>query len=499
MASAKGRIHGAGLGASMGWVLWFLFWESKYNFSKMTGLFGIVSKGGCAKKLFLGADYHSHLGTQFGGMAVLDDEGVINKKIHDIRQSQFKSKFYDEITTLPGKSGIASINGSHPQPLVFSSRFGMFAIATTGLVTNKEELVEEAVSGGATFSESVDGEINTTELVAKLITKGGSIPDGISAMFSKIEGSISLLLLNSDGIYAGVDTSGRFPLSIAKGKGGWAAASETCAFPNLGYTTKKYVCAGEILLLTSKGVKTVRENGCKGGKICSFLWIYTGFPASSYHGINAETVRERCGAALAKKDKVSADMVSGVPDSGVAHAIGYALESKIPYRRPLVKYTPGYGRSYIPPSQEIRDQIALMKLIPNADVISGKRIILCEDSIVRGTQLKNYTINKLYDNKAKEVHVRVACPPLMFPCVYNVSTKTTEELAARKAIARLEGKKSENVEKYLKSGSKEYEKMVEAVRKDIGVTTLAYLGLEEMVKAIGLPREKLCTHCWSGK
>ncbi len=465
----------------------------------MTGLFGVISKGGCAKKLFLGADYHSHMGTLFGGMAVLDDRGVINKKIHDIRQSQFKSKFYDEIQHLEGKSGIASVNGSNPQPLIFNSRFGMFAMSTTGLVTNKKRLVDEAVMDGATFSESIDGEVNTTELVAKMISKGDSVADGIARTFSKIEGSLSLLLLSVDGIYAAVDDRGRFPLSIAKGKDGWAIASETCAFPNLGYKTRKYVGSGEVVLITPKGMRTIKKGGGKPGRICSFLWIYTGFPASSYHGVNAEVVRERCGAALASRDTVRADMVSGVPDSGVAHAIGYALKSKIPFRRPLVKYTPGYGRSYLPPSQEVRNQIALMKLIPNEDIIAGRSIILCEDSIVRGTQLKSYTIKKLYENKAREVHVRVACPPLMFPCVYNVSTKTIEELAARKAIARMEGGNGKDIGKYLDPRSKEYKRMVDAVRRDIGVTTLSYLTLDEMLDAIGLPREKLCTYCWNGR
>jgi len=466
----------------------------------MTGLFGVISTGTCAKTLFLGADYHSHLGTLFGGMAVLNDKGVINKKIHDIQQSQFKSKFYDEVAHLPGKWGIASINGNQPQPLVFNSRFGMFALSTTGLVTNKKELVEALVLDGATFSESVDGEINTTELVAKIIAKDDSVVAGISGLFSKIKGSLSLVLLNSDGIYAAVDHCGRFPLSIAEGDNGWAVASETCAFPNLGFKIKKYVGPGEVVLIFPGGMKTLNGGNHTNGKICSFLWIYTGFPASSYDGVNAEVVRERCGASLAKNDKVCADMVSGVPDSGVAHAIGYAIQSGLPYRRPLVKYTPGYGRSYTPPTQEIRNQIALMKLIPNADIIAGKRIILCEDSIVRGTQLKSYTIKKLYDNKAKEVHVRVACPPLMFPCIYNVSTKTIDELAARKAIARLEGKKATDVtKKYLDPTTDEYKKMVENVRKDIGVTTLTYLGLNDMLDAIGLPKERLCTHCWNGE
>lgn len=464
----------------------------------MSGLFGVLSEGDCSEKLFLGVDYHSHLGTEYGGMAVIQDGGIIKKKIHEIGHSQFKSKFYTEYKDLKGHAGVGVISDSNEQPLVFESKFGCFALVTNGLIENKQELASELIKGGETFSEfSIEG-VNTTELVATLINKGESIVSGINHVFDKIRGSVSLLLLNDDGIYAARDRYGRFPLIVAKSGEAWAVASESCAFPNLGLSVEKYVGPNEVVLVTKDGMKTMNKVK-KGNKICSFLWIYTGFPASNYEGINAEVVRERCGRALARNDKVNADFVAGVPDSGTAHAVGYAIESKLPFRRPLVKYTPGYGRSYIPPSQEIRDRIALMKLIPNGDIINGKSIIICEDSIVRGTQLKNYTITKLFDSKAKEVHVRVACPPLMYPCRFNLSTKSIKELAARRAIADLEGKESEDVGGYVDQESAKYGKMVDWIRDDLGVTSLNYQRLDDMVDAIGIPRERLCLYCWNGQ
>ncbi|MFH1056027.1 MAG: amidophosphoribosyltransferase [Candidatus Altiarchaeota archaeon] len=464
----------------------------------MSGVFGVVSKGSCSDMLFLGIDYQSHLGTQYGGMAVLGRDGAIHKKIHNIEQSQFKSKFYEDYSRLVGWAGIGVISDSNEQPLVFESKLGTYALSTNGRIDNKEQLADELIRGSSIFSESSQGEVNTTELVAKYISKADSIVEGIDRFFDKMTGSLCILLLNKDGIYAARDRQGRFPLIIGKGKHSWAVASESCAFHNLGLETMKYVGPNEIVLLTKSGMKSVQKEG-KRNKICSFLWIYTGFPTSSYEGINAEVVRERCGRALAKKNNVHADMVAGVPDSGIAHAIGYAMESRLPYRRPIVKYTPGYGRSYTPPSQKTRDQIALMKLVPNKDIIAGKSIILCEDSIVRGTQLRNYTIKKLFRSGAKEVHVRVACPPLMFPCIFNLSTKTIAELAARKAIKAMEGSDGKNLEEYLNPDSQKHKKMVEWIRRDLEVSSLIYQRLDDMTDAIGLPKEKLCLYCWTGK
>jgi len=341
--------------------------------------------------------------------------------------------------------------------------------------------------------------VNTTELIAKLINQGSSLIDGIEKMFDAIDGSCSLLLLNKDGVYAARDRMGYTPLTIGKRDDVWAVASETSAFPNLEFKAQKYLNPGEIVLLTEKGLVD-KKKGKDANQICAFLWIYTGFPASTYEDINVEVVRERCGRYLAKKDKdIEVDVVSGVPDSGSAHAIGYAMESKKPYRRPLVKYTPGYGRSYTPSSQEMRDLIARMKLIPIRDIISGNRIVICEDSIVRGTQLKNFTVNKLWDCGAKEVHVRPACPPLMFPCKFCLSTRSIHELAARKAIKDLEGKDIEDISEYLDCNSPKHKKMVDWITRDLKVTTIRYQTIDDMVKAIGLPKEKLCTYCWNGE
>jgi len=463
----------------------------------MSGIFGVVSKGDCSNALFLGTDYHSHLGIQYGGLAVHSEKKII-KRIHNISRSQFKSKFFGDIEEMKGNAGIGVISDKYAQPLIFQSKLGLFAICTNGLIENEDELISELIGEGAFFNELANGTTNATELVAKLVCQGDSIVDGIDHMFKKIEGSISLLLLNKDGVYAARDRHGHTPLVIGEGKDSWAVASESCSFPNLGLKTKKFIGPGEIVLLNENGFRSVKGDG-ELNRICAFLWIYTGFPTSSYEGINTELVRENCGRALARNDDVEADLVAGVPDSGIAHAIGYAMESGLPYRRPLVKYTPGYGRSYTPPSQEIRDQIAFMKLIPSVDVINGNKIILCEDSIVRGTQLKNFTLKKLFNSGAKEVHVRPACPPLMFPCKFNISTRTKEELVARRAIKAIEGKDIKDVSEYLNPDSEKYKKMVEWIRKDIGATSLKYQHLDDMIKAIGLPKEKLCLYCWTGE
>jgi len=464
----------------------------------MSGLFGVVSENNCVSNLYYGTDYHSHLGTEYGGIAFIDERGMPVKKIHDIANSQFKSKFYEGSDAIKSNLGIGVISDKDPQPLSFESKFGPFAICCAGLITNKEILVNELINKGISFSEISNGEINTTELVANLINQGENIIDGIEKMQDKIEGSISLLVLTKDGIYCARDKNGVTPLVIGKNKGEIAVASETCSFPNLGYNIKKFIDPAEIVFISKEGVE-VRKDGNALNKICAFLWIYTGFPASTYEGVNVEKVRENCGRYLAMRDNVDVDLVSGVPDSGIAHAIGYAMESKKPYRRVLLKYTPGYGRSYTPLSQDVRDRIALLKLITNKEITQGNRIILCEDSIVRGTQLKNFAITKLKNAGVKEVHVRPACPPLMFPCIYNLSTRSIHELAARKAIKSLEGKDVEDVSEYLDHTTKKYQKMVDWIARDLGVTSLKYQLLDDMVKAIGLPKNKLCLYCWTGK
>jgi len=464
----------------------------------MSGIFGVVSKGNCVETLFYGTDYHSHLGTEFGGMAVFGDE--FSRQIRDISQSQFKSKLYDGYQYMKGNKGIGVISDLDEQPIYLNSKFGPFSIATNGFVENAEELAEQLLQKGISFSEVSKRTVNATELVAKLISQGDNIIDGIDKMFNAIEGSCSLLLLNEDGVYAARDRCGYTPLVIGRRKDAWAVTSETSAFPNNDFKVVKHLDPGEIILINDEGIMQKRPGSRDVDQICAFLWIYTGFPASNYEGINTEIVREKCGRYLAKHDKdIDVDVVSGVPDSGCAHGLGYAMESGKPFRRPLVKYTPGYGRSYTPPSQEKRDLIAKMKLIPIKDVIEGNSIVVCEDSIVRGTQLKNFTIKKLWDCGAKEIHARPACPPLMFPCRFNLSTRSISELAARKAIRDLEGHDLKDVSEYLDHKSEKYKQMVKWIAGDLGVTTLRYQTVDDMVKAIGRPKEKLCLYCWTGK
>jgi len=462
----------------------------------MSGIVGVVSKKDCRTDLFYATDYHSHLGTQFAGLAIWGKELV--RKIHDIRGTQFKAKFFDEYQKISGTHGIGVISAKDEQPIYVKSKFGPFAIVTNGFIDNTRELVDMLYKQGQSFGEVADGSVNLSELAAKLIIRGRDIPDGIKKMFGLIEGSCSLLVLTAEGIYAARDRYGYFPLVLGKRGGDYAVTTETAAFHNLGYKVAKYLKPGEIDLISKSGV-VVKDKGDGVNQTCSFLWIYTGFPASSYEGINTEIVRENSGRALASRDTVSADVVSGIPDSGTAHALGYAMESGIPYRRVLIKYTPGYGRSYTPPSQAERDLVAKMKLIPVEEIIRGKRVVICDDSIVRGTQFKNFTIGKLKECGAKEIHLRIACPPLMFPCRFNFSTRSIQELAARRAIRALEGKDIKDVREYIDENSPKHKKMVEWIRKDLGVTSLQYQKMDDMVAAIGLPKDKLCLYCWTGR
>jgi len=469
----------------------------------MSGLFGVVSKKNCVEDLFYGTDYLSHMGTEFGGLSVINNpsqsDSRIIRRIHSISQGQFKSKFYDDFKDLIGQWGIGVISDKDEQPIFLNTKFGPMALCTAGLIENHEELIEELLRDGDSFSETTAGHSNSTEIVAKIIAKGSSMVDGIKKVFSKIKGSCTLMLLTREGIYVARDRYGYVPIVIGKRGDDFAITTETTGFANLGFEIKKYLIPGEIILINDSGIQSISNGNTEKFQICTFLWIYTGFPASSYEGFSAEIVRERCGSFLAKRDNVKADFVCGVPDSGVAHAIGYAMEAKIPYRRALIKYTPGYGRSYTPPSQIIRDRVAKMKLIPIKDIIKGNRIAVCEDSIVRGTQLKNFTIQKLLNNGAKEIHIRPACPPLLFPCRFCLSTRTKIELVARRAIKDIEGKDIENVNEYIDYSSKKYAKMIEWIRKDLGVDTLQYQRLDDMINAVGLPKENLCLYCWTGE
>jgi amidophosphoribosyltransferase len=467
----------------------------------MGGIFGVVSQENCVQTLFYGTDYHSHLGTENGGMAVLGAKGFHNA-IHSISQAQFKSRFIDDYRKMEGCFGIGAIDDESPQPLIIRSKFGAYAVVASGLISNKEKLISELLNEGVSFSEMAGGGINNVEIVARLINRGDNIVEGIASMRGAIEGSICALVLTRDGIYAARDKFGRFALAVGKKKDrnekSYVVATEASSFENLGYELVKFLGPGEISLISPEGIREMKPEGSEK-KICSFLWIYTGYPSSTYDGIGVERTRERCGSYLAKRDNVEADFVSGIPDSGVGHAIGYSMESGIPYRRPLVKYTPGYGRSYTPPTQEIRDLVATMKLSAVHDVINGNRMIICDDSIVRGTQLKNYTIKKLLDNGAREIHIRPACPPLMFPCIYASSTRSSAELACRKAIRALEGKEPDNLEEYLDRSGAKHARMIDWIRRDLNVTSLKYLEIEDMIAAIGLPENQLCLHCWQGK
>ncbi len=464
----------------------------------MGGLFGVIGKGEIVEDLFYGTDYHSHLGTKRGGLAAGNGASIV-RYIHNIENAQFRSKFSDDVGKLHGSRGIGVISDYEDQPLLIRSHLGQYAIATVGVIKNIEGLVDRAFLGKCLhFSEMRGGEINPTELIAAMINREDTFEDGIRAVWEFIEGSASILILTDGAVLAARDEFGRTPIVLGKKPGAFAASMETCAFPNLGYEIDRYLGPGEIVRITPEGAETLVPPA-KKLQICSFLWVYYGYPASSYEGINVETVRNRCGALLARNDNVKIDLVAGIPDSGIGHGLGYAAEAGIPFRRPFVKYTPTWARSFMPQNQDIRDQVARMKLIPIREIIQGRRLLFCEDSIVRGTQLKD-TIQRLYESGAVEVHMRPACPPLTFGCKYlNFSRSRSElDLAARRAIAALEGPEFRDFESYVRSGTKKHDAMVGWISHTLGLTTLRYQRLEDLVTAIGLPKEKLCTYCWDG-
>ena len=464
----------------------------------MGGLFAVASKEDCVPHLFYGTDYHCHLGTKRGGLAVKNSDGV-KRVIHDITNSQFRSKFEDDLPKLHGARGIGVISDYEDQPLLIGSHLGVYAIATVGVVQNAEELARKACGERHVhFSEMSGGEINPTELVATLINSQANFTDGIAHAQNAIDGSCSILLLTDEGIYAARDRLGRTPIVIGRSDSGYAASVETCAFPNLGYEAERYLGPGEVVLMTEEGVTQKRAPGDKM-QICAFLWVYYGYPASTYEGINTEQARYRCGAALARNDDVEVDVVAGVPDSGTAHALGYANAAGIPYERPFVKYTPTWPRSFMPQDQRIRDLVAKMKLIPIKEIIRDRRLLFCEDSIVRGTQLRD-TIQRLYDYGAKEVHMRPACPPLVYGCKFlNFSRSRSElDLAARRAVEALEGDGRTDLDQYADCSSGKYCAMVEWIRERLGLTSLKYQKLDDLVEAIGLPPENVCTYCWNG-
>ncbi len=461
----------------------------------MGGLFGTVSKEDCVSDLFYGTDYHSHLGTRRGGLAVHSSAGF-SRSIHNIENNYFRSKFEADLPKFSGNSGIGVISDNDPQPLLIGSHMGTFAIVTVGKINNTEELEQRALRKKRHFLETSGGVINPTELASMLICEEESIEAGIRNAQEAIQGSCSMLLLTQKGIYAARDRLGRTPVVIGKKEGAFAVASESCAFPNLGYQVEKHLGPGETVFLTADGYEQRNKPG-DNMQICAFLWVYYGYPATQYEGLNVELVRNRCGSALARNDEVEVDFVAGIPDSGIGHAIGYANEKKIPYLRPFVKYTPTWPRSFMPQNQDVRDLVARMKLIPIKSMIEGRRILFCEDSIVRGTQLKD-NIQILFDYGASEVHMRPACPTLIFPCEFlNFSTSRSRlDLAGRSVINEIEVGEEENLDEYYTPGSEKYVEMVERIRQRLRLTTLQYQKLDDLVDAIGLPKEKLCTHCW---
>jgi len=463
----------------------------------MGGLFGVVSKESCIDALFYGTDYHSHLGTKRAGLAAKNKKGF-TRAIHNIESDYFRSKFEADLPKLKGHSGIGVISDTDAQPLIIESHLGRFSIATVGKINNMDALSKQAFQNKWHFSEMSGGELSPTELVAMLICKEDSFEAGIRRAQEAIEGSCSMLLLTEKGIYAARDKLGRTPIVIGKKEGAYAASSETCAFHNLGYTTDAYVGPGEVFLITPEGREQVKPAEEKM-QVCAFLWVYYGYPASNYEGINVEAVRYRCGAALGREDDVEIDFVAGIPDSGIGHAIGYANEKRVSYRRPFVKYTPTWPRSFMPQDQRVRDLVARMKLIPIRTLIEGERILFCEDSIVRGTQLQE-NIQILFDYGAAEVHMRPACPTLIYPCEFlNFSTsRSTLDLAGVKAITELEGFDDKDLDLYATSGSEKNLLMVDRIRQRLRLTSLKYQKLEHLIEAIGLPKERVCTHCWDG-
>ncbi|MBP1572344.1 MAG: amidophosphoribosyltransferase [Oscillospiraceae bacterium] len=469
----------------------------------MGGLFGAASKNDCVFDVFFGTDYHSHLGTRRAGMVVYDKNKGFDRSIHNIENSPFRTKFADEMNKMHGQLGIGCISDYEPQPIMVRSHLGTYAITTVGRINNADELIELVYSKGHThFLEMSGGEINPTELCASIINQKGSISEGIAYAQELIKGSMSMLVMTDEGIYAARDALGRTPLVIGKKEDGYCVAFEDFSFFNLGYEKVRELGPGEIVYITADSEKTLKQPG-KKMKICTFLWVYYGYPCGTYEGESVEAVRNRCGAMLAMRDKddVKPDVVAGVPDSGTAHAIGYANASGVPFARPFIKYTPTWPRSFMPPTQQKRKQIAKMKILPVTETIKDKSLLLIDDSIVRGTQLGE-TTQFLYDNGAKEVHVRPACPPILFGCKYlNFSRSTSElDLITRRVILENEGDNAENVlSEYANPESERYQQMLDIICKKRGFTSLKYNRLDDMIKAVGIDPECLCTYCWDGK
>ena len=464
----------------------------------MSGFFGCISKDDCVGEVFYGTDYHSHLGTKRAGMAFYSEEKGFQRAIHSLEDGYFRNKFEGDIAGFKGHTGIGVISDTEAQPILVTSHLGKFAVATVSKIANLGELEERYMGMRRTFSETSQGAVNPTELVAMLIAEGEDFVSGIENVFALVKGSCSILILTETGIIAARDRLGRTPVIIGKNHKSIAVSFETCAFPNLNLEIEKFLGPGEVVSLTHDGYEQLRKPN-EQMQVCSFLWVYYGYPPSFYEGINVDECRYKCGAALAKNDTVEADFVAGIPDSGIGHAMGYSNEKGIPLKRPYAKYTPTWPRSFMPQNQNMRDLVAKMKLIPNKAVIKNNRGIFLDDSIVRGTQLQD-NVRDLHDAGITEVHMRIACPPLTYPCEFlNFSrSRSNLDLATHKAVEQLEGKVNPDMREYSDSNNPKYQAMVEQIRKNLDLTTLKFQKLDDLVEAIGLPKEKLCTHCWDG-
>lgn len=464
----------------------------------MSGFFGCISKNDCVSDVFYGTDYHSHLGTKRAGMAFYSTENGFQRAIHSLEDGYFRNKFESDMPGFSGNIGIGVISDTEAQPIQVTTHLGRFAVATVSRIINLAELELYFLKKHQTFSETSQGSVNPTELVAKLIAEGDDFISGIENVFRRIQGSCSLVILTENYILVARDKLGRTPVVLGKKPDAMAVAFETCSFPNLAYSIEKFLGPGEIVRLSADGFEQIRKPGDKM-QVCSFMWVYYGYPPSFYEHVNVDECRYRCGAALAKRDSIDADFVAGIPDSGIGHAMGYSNERGIPLKRPYTKYTPTWPRSFMPQNQVTRDLVARMKLITNESVVKGKRGIFLDDSIVRGTQLKD-NVRNLHAAGIREVHMRIACPPLTYPCEYlNFSrSRSNLDLATHKAVSQLEGKDDFDMKEYSDIRHPKYNAMCEQIRKNLGLTTLTFQKLDDLVDAIGLSKEELCTHCWDG-
>ena len=464
----------------------------------MGGFFGTISKKDCVNDLFYGTDYNSHLGTKRAGLVTYDEESGFHRSIHSLERQYFRSRFEDELDDFKGHQGLGVISDTDPQPIIVNSHLGRYAVVTVAKINNLREIADELLKQRMHLSEMSANTINQTELVALLINMGDTFEEGINKVYQKIEGSCSMLILTEDGIIAARDFLGRTPIVIGQKEGAYAVSSETTSFPNLDYKILRDLGPGEIVRLRASGIE-VMQKPLSRCQICSFLWVYYGFPASCYEGINTEEVRERNGKMMGEHDKVEADLVCGIPDSGVGMALGYADGAKIPYKRAVLKYTPTWPRSFTPGNQSRRRLVAKMKLIPNEAVLRNQSVVFCDDSIVRGTQLRD-NVKEFFDNGAREVHVRISCPPLVYGCPFIgfTNSKSDMELITRQIIRDFEGDDKANLDKYAKAGTPEYERMVNEIARRLGLSSLKFASLEDLVAAIGLPKQQVCTHCFDG-